>query len=255
MKLRYLGAQRFNPSSLGSVPFYSNTVRRISAYVVRDAPGKRRHVSNVGRTGGTRVSIHHRAMQHLKKAEALIQSGNSDQLRYAALEMRYCIEHIFYGYVPQYKAELPDDVVDGKVWRPGDIIDMIADIDPMVVHDSVIRIGAQPALGVAPAKMIEMGRQSGLSKDLVRKVYHKLGFYLHARVDRKPHDPDHLRKRLLKLLPYLQKYENDTIIFAIGERYHFNCQACGRPVAKRSEHLERDSFITCPNRNGLKIRN
>src|SRR5690349_18427967 len=187
-------------------------------------------------------------MKHLKKAKDLIASGNDDDLRYAALEMRYCIEHIFYGYVPQYKAELPDDVIEGTVWRPADIIDMIADIDPTVVHDSVISMGAQPALGVPPTRMVVIGRQTGLSKDLARKVYHKLGFYLHARTDRKRHDAAHLRKRLLRLLPYLDKYENDTIIFAGGERYHFNCEACGRPVAKRSEHLERDPYVKCPNR-------
>jgi hypothetical protein len=149
--------------------------------------------------------------------------------------------------VPQYKAELPDDVVEGKIWRPAEIIDMIADIDPMVVHDSVISMGPQPASGVAATRMFVIGRQSGLSKDLVRKVYHKLGFYLHARTDREPHDAAHLRKRLLRLLPYLEKYENDTIIFAGGERYHFNCEACARPVAKRSEHLDRDPYVKCPN--------
>lgn len=186
-------------------------------------------------------------MKHLKAAKALIASGGESELCYAALEMRFCIEQIFYAFVPYYKHELPDDVREGRVWRPAEIIDMISDIDPMVQHDSVMRLGVQPGPGLPATKMVTMGRQSGLSKDLVRKVYHKLGFYLHARTDRKPHDSAHLRKRLLKLLPYLEKYENDTIISAIAERLHFTCQACGRPILKRSEHLERDLYVTCPN--------
>jgi hypothetical protein len=161
--------------------------------------------------------------------------------------MRYCIEHIFYALVPHYKAELPDDVVDGKVWRPAEIIDMIADIDPLVQHDSILRIGRQKAPGEAATSMVEIGRQSGISKDLIRKVYHKLGYYLHARVDRASHDPEHLRKRLLKLFPYLEKFEGDTSISAIAERVHFNCTLCSRPIAKRTEHLTRDRFVKCPN--------
>jgi hypothetical protein len=38
------------------------------------------------------------------------------------------------------------------------------------------------------------GKQTGISTGLVRKVYHKLGFYLHARTDREDHDPEHLKK-------------------------------------------------------------
>ena len=107
------------------------------------------------------MSIHHRAMLHLDKANALIASGKDDDLRYAALELRYSIENLFYALIPHYKAELPDDVIEGNVWRPAEIIDMIADIDPYVSEDREIRIGAQPAPGVPPARMIVLGRQSG----------------------------------------------------------------------------------------------
>lgn len=135
----------------------------------------------VGRRRQTRrkdsMSIHHKAMEYLDKSKRLIDSGDDDNLRYAALDIRYCLEHLFYSLIPQYKDELPDDVVEGNVWRPGEIIDMIADINPTVAHDSEIRIGLQPAPGVAPTQMYVLGRQSGIGKDLVRKVYHKLGFY------------------------------------------------------------------------------
>lgn len=178
----------------------------------------------------------------------LIERGDADSIRYAALELRYAIEHLFYGFVPQYKLELPDEILDGTEWRPAEIIDMIADIDPMVQHDSILRMGEQPAPGVVPTRMIVLGKQTGLSKDLVRKVYHKLGFYLHARTDGNDHDPAHLTKRLLKFIPYLERYENDTVISAIAERIHFSCQACGRPIAKRTEHIERNPYVRCPNR-------
>ena len=61
------------------------------------------------------MSVHWRAMQHLNKAKALLGRGDDDALFYAALEMRYCIEHLFYRLVPLYETELPDDVLSGKV--------------------------------------------------------------------------------------------------------------------------------------------
>ena len=54
--------------------------------------------------------------------------------------------------IPLYKYELPDDVMNGKVWKPGDIIAMISEIDPGVFHDrkdanpeDVARIGRPKA--------------------------------------------------------------------------------------------------------------
>lgn len=188
-------------------------------------------------------------MKHLDKATNLLASGKDDDLRYAALELRYCIEHLFYGLIPHYKAELPDDVVEGNVWRPAEIIDMIADMDPYVSQDREIRIGAQPAPGVPPARMIVLGRQSGIGKDLIRKVYHKLGFYLHARVDQKPHDPGHLRKRLQKLLPFLEKFRADNLLGGgIAEKAHFKCSVCGRPIVHRTEQAKRNPLVKCPNK-------
>ncbi len=203
-----------------------------------------------GRRVPTCMSIHYRAMFHLDKAKGLLASNESDHLRYAALELRYCIELLFYSLVPHYKDELPDDVVAGNVWRPADIIDMIADIDPDVSQDREIRMGEQPGPGLPPTRMFVLGRQSGLSKDLIRKVYHKLGFYLHARTDQKPHDPSHLRKRLEKLLPYLERYRSDTLRGGgIAEKAYFKCVVCGRPVVHRVERAKLQPLIKCPNKN------
>src|SRR5947207_2664742 len=127
-------------------------------------------------------------MKHLDKAKLLLAEGGDDNLRYAALEMRYCIEHLFYKVIPQYKDELPDDVLKGDVWKPGDIVSMIADIDPGVAHDRRLRMGIEVSPGVPAPNMSDMGGQTGLRKDLAKRLWNGLGFYLHARVDQRPHD-------------------------------------------------------------------
>ena len=196
------------------------------------------------------MSIHWEAMRHLDKAKQLLATSDDDQLRYAALELRYAVEHLFYKLIPSFKEELPDDVLEGKVWRPGDIIDMLADIEPRISSDVVLSFGVEPSPGAQPKQMYVMGRQSGISKDLVRKAYHALGFYLHARVDQAPHDPVRLRKKLEKLIPYLEKFRGDTVISSgFAARSTFRCQECGRSISKRPHTLEKDPYVTCPNKN------
>jgi DNA-directed RNA polymerase subunit RPC12/RpoP len=195
------------------------------------------------------MSIHYRAMEHLEKAKQLIEQGDADALRYAALDLRYAIEHLFYRLIPQYKTELPDDVLEGKTWQPGQIIDMIADIDPGVTKDRTLSIGYESAPGVPASEMHVMGTQSGISKELVRKAYHALGFYLHARLDGEPHDLAKLRKKLNKLLPDLEKFEGDRVIMSgFTAQVTFKCGECQRPIVKRVETLEETPYVKCPNK-------
>lgn len=192
------------------------------------------------------MSIHYRAMEHLAKAKVLMESEDGDSLRYAALELRYCIEHLFYRLAEQYKNELPDDVFSGKIWRPADIIAMITELDPHVERDMVLRFGFESAPGVPAKQMHTLGRQSGLSRALLQKTYHALGFYLHARVDQKDHDSTRLRRKLLKLLPYLEKFEGDRVITSgFFPQVSFACQICGRTLVKRARSIAENPYLEC----------
>ncbi len=196
------------------------------------------------------MSIHHEAMAHLDKARALLSEGSDDSLRYAALEMRYCIEHLFYKIIPHYKDELPDDVMSGKIWRPGDIISMIADIDPGATRDRRLRMGF-PAQEGEPAKvMYDLGPQTGLRKDLARRLWNGLGYYLHARVDGQAHNPIDLRKKLEKVLPRLEQFRGDRVIMSgFDVRTTSKCQLCGRTMARRMSAIKENPYIECPNRD------
>jgi len=193
------------------------------------------------------MSIHHEAMEHLEKAQVLLAAGGDDNLRYAALEMRYCIEHLFYRIIPQYQEELPDNVLKGDVWKPGDIINMIADIDPGVTHDRGLRIGRETQPGVPAAVMLDMGMQTGLRKDLARRLWNGIGFYLHARTDQRPHDSAKLRAKLEKILPRLEQFRGDRLIMSGFElRTTSKCKECGRGMGRRVAAVKDNPYVTCP---------
>ncbi|HEX6096904.1 MAG TPA: hypothetical protein VF432_11315 [Thermoanaerobaculia bacterium] len=194
------------------------------------------------------MSIHGQAMEHLDKARALLSSGAEDALRYAALELRYCIEHLFYELIPHYRDDLPDNIFSGEVWRPADIIDMITEIDPGVIYDRHVRIGLAPAPGVPGRLTNDLGRQTGLRKELARRIYHGLGFYLHARVDRHPHDVTRLRAKLMKTLPHLERFEGDRIIITgFQMRTTKRCDDCGRAIGRRMADIEERPYAACKN--------
>jgi DNA-directed RNA polymerase subunit RPC12/RpoP len=186
-------------------------------------------------------------MQHLDRAKRLLATGSDEDLTYAALEMRFCIENVFYDLVTAYRPELPDTVLDGKTWQPGEIIDMIVEIDPYVETDRVVSIGFEPSPGATPKEMHVIGRQSGVDRKLVARFYHALGFYLHARTDRAAHDFAKLRGKLNDLLPRLEKFRATTILDGFAGRVSLKCSECGRQVAKRTEAIDRDRYLVCPN--------
>lgn len=194
------------------------------------------------------MSIHYRAMAHLEAARGLLASADEAHLRYAALELRYCIEHLFYELIPLYKDELPDSVVGGAVWRPAEIIDMIVAIDPGVHEDRSLRMGLETSPGVPAPQLFSLGRQSGLRRDLARRLYHGLGFYLHARIDQQPHNAARLRRHLERLIPALERFEGDRILISgFDPRSTFNCTECGRPIRKRLINLAKNPLAVCPN--------
>ncbi len=196
------------------------------------------------------MSIHHEAMRHLDKAKKLLAKGDDDELRYAALELRYSIEHLYYKFIPSFKKELPDDVLEGKAWRPADIIDMISDLEPTIASDTILSIGPEKAPGIPGEQKYVLGKQSGIGKDLIRKAYHALGSYLHARVDQEVHDPQRLRRRLEKIVPMLERYRGDRVISSgFGVKSNMPCTYCGRTIVKRLQPEKPESIIQCPNRN------
>jgi hypothetical protein len=123
---------------------------------------------------------------------------------------------------------------------------------PTIEFDKVPAINKAP--GIPGPLTNDLGRQTGLRRELARRIYHGLGFYLHARTDQQPHDPVRLRTKLLKTLPHLEQFEGDRIIITGFEmRTRKRCDACGRTIGKRMADLEDKPYVTCRNEKCVAI--
>ena len=188
------------------------------------------------------MPIHFNSIKHLEKAKVLASSAKYDSLLYAALELRYAIECIFYRLIPLYKDELPTDML--KEWRPQKIIDEIIDCDPYVAHSNRIRLAFEDQNGT-PKKWAEMGKQTGISKKVLREGYHRLGAFLHAPLNAQIHDFDKLQRSVNKAIEVVENYSGDSIMSNLAARHTFEC-ICGRKITRNEEALSRNPIVKCP---------
>src|ERR1043166_2603719 len=154
----------------------------------------------------------------VRASHALLATGNSRDLRYAALEARMAIVGLFYALLPHYREELPDDIA--KTWQPRHLIDAIISCNPFVQMHQQITIGIpdDPA-----AKFV--GTYTPVPPELLRKYYHRLGSYLHAPIDGTALNEGKLRATITGALTRVEEHCSQTTVMANVGSYIFRLLA------------------------------
>ncbi|MDD1749285.1 MAG: hypothetical protein LUO89_05350, partial [Methanothrix sp.] len=70
----------------------------------------------------------------LKRAKTLIEDNTPNSLRYACLELRYCIESICHAKLKLYEKHLPKRSYD--TWQPKKIFELLQEYDPHVMENT-----------------------------------------------------------------------------------------------------------------------
>jgi len=180
-----------------------------------------------------------KAIDHVERARALMRSGGKSDLTHSALETRMAIEELFYALIPQYRDELPSDIL--KRWQPRQIIDALLECNPMVEQYQQIRIGGQDG-----TKPIFVGDHTPATRELLRKYYHKLGSYLHAPVDGKERNLPRMRQFLDAALTRIEhNCRETTVITNMGIFLEHRC-VCGRTIKRNLFALGVRPYVQCP---------
>src|SRR6202034_4775211 len=80
-------------------------------------------------------------VEALGNAEKLLERGGSDDLRYATLELRRCIEAIVYQKLLAYKDRLPSVALK---WQPPQAFKALIQLEPEAAHTTTYSFGWQP---------------------------------------------------------------------------------------------------------------
>lgn len=187
--------------------------------------------------------------ESLAKANAHIERGGADDLRYAALELRICLEAITYRKLGGMKKYLSEKQL--ATWQPPQAVKMLLEIDPNADQDFILNGGFEPSLGAPPKHMFRLGEHLTFKSGWLRRHYNKLGSYLHQS------NPFALRPAEGISAGYLAEVATDvarvlqsTIHSAwFGASYSFTCKLCESGITVTEARVAGGSPISCFNSN------
>jgi hypothetical protein len=186
----------------------------------------------------------------LRRAQNLIGEGTPDALRYACLELRFCIESICYEKLKLYEKHVPKKVYE--TWQPRKVIEILQEYDPYVLEDYEISFWSEKPDGT-PDKFILGEKHTNLRFEILKKHYYKLGNYLHApTLSQQKNDltgRQDLKAYLQSILPNISAAALNTFNGNIAMVAHFNCKECGHYIVRNIESLKKNPVAICTNEN------
>lgn len=118
-----------------------------------------------------------RKREALARAESLVQAHGTPELRYACLEIRLCLEAIAYEKLATYSARIPPSTY--RTWQPPQLLRQIERLEPRSTEDFVLRVKREASADRAEGSWRSLGTHRTIRPRRLRKLYNKVGHYLH----------------------------------------------------------------------------
>lgn len=191
------------------------------------------------------------AKERLKKATNLLKTGDDDDLTYACLELRKCIEALSYELLTGYLAEVPLKAME--TWQPDKVMKELLRIDPTADRSSRIRIQRTGAEEEPDGDWMDLGEDRRLKASWTTKAYHQLGSFLHVPTikqqrELRSFDSTGARERADLMCAELDRVLDTTVWNAnFSVSVTFACAECEAPIKRRDAVLESGDPIECGN--------
>jgi hypothetical protein len=187
------------------------------------------------------------ARQALERAKNLL--GEDQQLRYAALDLRLAMEALTYDRAQGYLEELPLGAL--AKWQPKQLMDALIEIDPTAGSTYTLRMGEEPALGVAPETMSTLGTDVVFGLKEIKKHYQAVSSFLHMPTmqqhsDGKGWDVAKVRSRLEEVAQKIDASLSSSVWnCTLGDFSNFECCRCDKPIHKRVPQGTAELIANC----------
>lgn len=187
------------------------------------------------------------ASDALTRAKLELNSGEQSRLRYAALELRFCIEALTYDRAQAFGSDYPPKHYD--TWQPQRVLRELVELDPHAGRSSTLKIRKESLPGEPEHPTIVLGTQEVLGKrDL--KEHQALSSYLHhptlKQVMEGRTSIDGLRTKCIEVIAILERVLGSKIHNAIfASHVSFDCDHCGRSLKKRVPSDGKDGVAVC----------
>lgn len=182
------------------------------------------------------------------RARALVAEGTQESLRYAALELRLCVEALTYEKLRAFSSMIPEEVL--KTWQPPQAVKALLEFEPHADRTFILYAGIEEEYGKPSKEMKYVGTHSSLRLGWLRKHYNKLGNLLHVPATHEQITPDTttLKRYLGDVIEDLAEPLQSTITGGnIRHVFNFTCSECGKPVVANAESVSKKNKAICLN--------
>jgi hypothetical protein len=181
----------------------------------------------------------------IARAKTLVAAGDENSLRYAALELRTCMELITYEKLRDYSSMIPETVLEK--WQPPQAVKALLEFEPLADQSYRLSFGRQSAPGVPAETMTVLGEHKSLNHKWLRTHYNKIGNALHAHA--KPSTTlkganrrEYLEEVIADLEPVVASRMRGTSIRSV---FTCRCERCDDPVVVNVKTAERTGKAVC----------
>ncbi len=195
------------------------------------------------------MKYRHEAKQNLENAKASLSNPGLVNAKYGALSLRMSVEALTYDLADKYQDDMPLSIID--TWQPRKIMAEILEIDPYAGRPSTLSYGREPALGKTPEVFREIGTETPISLEVIKKHYHALGSFLHLPTLRqiksdRQQDEEKIRRRCNELIGGIEKILSSTAWnINMGNTSTMKCE-CGESLTRRLKKDGKPRDTQCP---------
>lgn len=190
------------------------------------------------------------ARENLAKAMSLLASSSEENIRFAALHLRMCMELITYEKLESYSGRIPQEVQ--RRWQPPQAVRALLEFEPEADQDFEVHVSqgeVEDLNAISDVTWLHLGTQKTLAAKWLGKHYNKIGGFLHASVrpESAQLDVEAAVKYLLEVCGDLTEALSGTLSGSPFPVATFECVVCGSTVARNSEALRRGKLAKCFN--------
>ncbi len=182
----------------------------------------------------------------LKRANEQLAINSAITDRYAALELRQCIEAIAYEKLAAYRNRMPKVLFEK--WEPIQVIKRLTELEPESKLDKQVSISREDSDG-NPTEKICSFNQKEITVKFINDRYHKVGNWLHVPLKSTVIDNAKRHDDLVTLAEELVKYVDVSMYSTIAHVIVFDCTECKSHIIRNSASLNNGDFIECINEN------
>ena len=184
----------------------------------------------------------------LARAKQLLTSSEPETIRYAALELRLCMEALTYEKLRAFSSMIPESVL--ATWQPPQAVKTLLEFEPRADKSFVLAAGKEEHYGQPSKEMQYVGEHKALAYRWLRKHYNKVGNLLHvpAANSGPAEDPNTHMAYLNAVVADLDEALSGNIYGgSIREVFRFECAVCNQPVVCNAETTSKTNRAVCLN--------